>query len=91
MVETTEAKVTSVLAVIAPPFGVTVTACAVAVKAVDVFTAELVPPVPPHPIALRLADFVTEGLVEALVPSYLVPVVQVAPSAAQTGASPSKV
>jgi hypothetical protein len=88
LVETTEAKVTSVFAVIAPPSGVTVTACAVAVKAVDVFTAESVPPVPPHPIALRVADFVTEGLLD---PSYLSPVVQVAPSAAQTGAVPVKV
>jgi hypothetical protein len=88
LVETTEAKVTAVFAVIAPPFGVTVTACAVAVKAWDVFTAEFVPPVPPHPIALRLADFVTEGLLD---PSYLSPVVQVAPSAAQTGAVPVKV
>jgi hypothetical protein len=55
---------------------------------VDVFTAESVPPVPPHPIALRVADFVTEGLLD---PSYLSPVVQVAPSAAQTGAVPVKV
>jgi hypothetical protein len=85
LVETTEAKVTSVFAVIAPPSGVTVTACAVAVYAADA-TAELLSPpaVFKHPIAFTVADFVTLGFVEASVPSYLrEPVAQVVPSVAR--------
>jgi hypothetical protein len=70
-----------------PAAGDTVGLTAVQVKAADA-TAELVPPVPPHPIALKVEAFVAEGLLD---PSYLVPVVQVAPSAAQTGAVPVEV
>jgi hypothetical protein len=83
-----EVRVRAVPDVTFPDAGENVGLAAVQVKAVDVFTAESVPPVPPHPIALRVADFVTEGLLD---PSYLSPVVQVAPSAAQTGAVPVKV